>query len=530
MSTIIEEVVGPPGTGKTTYLANETRKALTESKRVAIVSLTKTAAQAVLSKNLQIGTGDLYGDQLFVGTLHKSAWLALGSPPLAAKYLDKFNQEYPSYATQSVGDIEEPFFYEAGREDVIAEYNRLRATGVPLDAMPLGVQNGARVYEDWKRNNSEDGAGALLDFQDVIELATESCDSMPGDPEVIYLDETQDFSTAEVRLAHRWSQRAGRCVAVGDPDQCIFEWRGATPDALERVGAERVGILEQSYRLPRAVHHYSQDLIRKVSKRRPAPFTPREADGVMRYLPTASPEYPAPIVEEISANLDAMRFNDRFKPATYMILTTCGYQLEQVTQQLRANGVPFFNPYRPRKGHWNPIQRRRGTVSYLERLAAFGYVWRGEYVRKWVAMVLLDRVFKKPHPSRDWLKTAQFASEADFLQSLTDEARNAWNARDYDWLESVLSAQWKGRDSYARTVLERRGVTEAEQRPRVIIGTIHSVKGGEADVVYVMPQLSATALAGYETSQKARDAVLRAWYVGFTRAREELVVCGVGKK
>ena len=36
-------------------------------------------------------------------------------------------------------------------------------------------------------------------------------------------------------------------------------------------------------------------------------------------------------------------------------------------------------------------------------------------VRKWVEMVLLDRVFKKPHPSRQWLKTANFTDQGRLL-------------------------------------------------------------------------------------------------------------------
>ena len=340
---------------------------MANGKRVAIVSLTRTAAQAVLNKNIRGGGMSYDDEELFVGTFHRAALSALGKPTLVAKYIDQFNEEYPTYATHSSGNVDTPIHYEAGREDVVAEYNRLRASGVAFDDMPLGVQNGARVYEGWKRGNPDEGGASLVDFQDVIERAAVECDTMPGAPDVLFLDETQDFSVAEVRLAEHWSRNVERCVAVGDPDQCIFGWRGADPFALERIGAERVRVLEQSYRLPRAVHRYSQDKIGKVSKRQPAVFNPRPADGVMRYLPSASPNYPTRIVAEIVANLDGLKFNDRGKPATYMILATCGYQLEQTIDELKKAGVPFHNPYRPEQGFWNPIHRRRGTVSYLER-------------------------------------------------------------------------------------------------------------------------------------------------------------------
>ena len=508
------------------------RDAIARDQRVAIVSLTRTAAAAVLSKNIRGGGGFGYDqdESLFVGTFHRAAISALGKPTLAATYIDEFNQEFPNYATQTGGDVDSPVNYEPGTDDVVAEYNRLRAAGVEWDEMPLSIQTGARLYEGWKRGNT-DKHGPLLDFQDVIEQATFECDRMPGDPDILFLDETQDFSVAEVRLAEKWSRNVSRCVAVGDPDQCIYGWRGADPFALESIGAVRSRVLSQSYRLPRAVHRYSQDKIRKVSKRQEAEFAPPDADGVMRYLPTASPNYPTRIIAEIVADMDAMRFNDRFKPMTYMILATCGYQLEQTVKGLKDAGLPFHNPYRAQQGRWNPIPRRRGTVSYLDRLAAFGGPWNGEYVRKWVEMVKWDQVFKKPRPAREWFKTANYASESDFLQSLTDEARNAWDAKDWSWLESprVMLSQYAGRDVYPRRILEKRGVIEAEQRPRIVVGTIHSVKGGEADVVYVMPELSHIAREGFDTSTIERDSIWRTLYVGFTRARQELVVCGVGK-
>lgn len=63
--------------------------------------------------------------------------------------------------------------------------------------------------------------------------------------------------------------------------------------------------------------------------------------------------------------------------------------------------------------------------------------------------------------------------------------------------------------------------------PRVIVGTIHSVKGGEADVVYVFPDLSAQGMRAWLSGDPAHhDSVIRQFYVAFTRARETLVLCG----
>jgi superfamily I DNA/RNA helicase len=59
----------------------------------------------------------------------------------------------------------------------------------------------------------------------------------------------------------------------------------------------------------------------------------------------------------------------------------------------------------------------------------------------------------------------------------------------------------------------------------VVVGTIHSVKGGQADVVYLFPDLSPAGDAQYRRPGPTRDPVIRTFYVGATRARETLYIC-----
>jgi hypothetical protein len=61
------------------------------------------------------------------------------------------------------------------------------------------------------------------------------------------------------------------------------------------------------------------------------------------------------------------------------------------------------------------------------------------------------------------------------------------------------------------------------EEPRVIIGTIHSVKGGQADSVFVMPDVSRPSWGRWPW-RRISDEVRRLFYVAFTRAREELVL------
>ena len=74
-------------------------------------------------------------------------------------------------------------------------------------------------------------------------------------------------------------------------------------------------------------------------------------------------------------------------------------------------------------------------------------------------------------------------------------------------------------------VVMKRGIEALRQRPQVIIGTIHNVKGGEADVVYLFPDLSRAADLEWFKGGEFRDSVIRQFYVGMTRAKQKLIIC-----
>jgi superfamily I DNA/RNA helicase len=94
-----------------------------------------------------------------------------------------------------------------------------------------------------------------------------------------------------------------------------------------------------------------------------------------------------------------------------------------------------------------------------------------------------------------------------------------------DWWRRRLNATFFQRAQFPADIAAVRGPQALLDVPRVVVGTIHSVKGGEADVVYLFPDLSGEGDAAYQQSGAPRDAVIRQFYVGMTRARETLYIC-----
>jgi hypothetical protein len=91
---------------------------------------------------------------------------------------------------------------------------------------------------------------------------------------------------------------------------------------------------------------------------------------------------------------------------------------------------------------------------------------------------------------------------------LAEEAFGALVGGDVGWWRRSLLKSWEPRVAYACEVAARRGARALLEEPRVVLGTIHSVKGGEADDVYVFPDLSDAAMREWSGSEEraARDA------------------------
>jgi superfamily I DNA/RNA helicase len=73
--------------------------------------------------------------------------------------------------------------------------------------------------------------------------------------------------------------------------------------------------------------------------------------------------------------------------------------------------------------------------------------------------------------------------------------------------------------AYASTLIKR-GV-DLNSKPKIKLSTIHGAKGGEADNVYLMLDLSGKAL---EEMTKNPDDAYRVLYTGITRTKENLVL------
>lgn len=526
-----DRLFGPPGTGKTTTLAKWIGRAARDvgSDAIAVGSFTRAAAHEIGSRGLPI-------PESHVGTVHALAYRALGDGIRIAdtpEALREFSDAHPQHALSGAKRADDDLDAPRGRTEADEAYMRLQSLRARLIPRGSGAYNSvlgfASRWEDWKRETGR------LDFADLIEVATTDTElPFPG-ASVGFFDEAQDFTKADLALVRHWSASMDNVILAGDDDQTIYHFRGADPEAFldPPIPAEREHVLPRSYRVPRSVQRIATAWIETVSRRKAKAYEPRDEEGFVSRLARGSWKDPLGIVEEAEAHAAEGR--------SVMILATAGYMIQGVAKALRSAGLAYHNPYRPEEYAWNPLTPGRG-VSASQRLLAYfrqieevwgkdARLWTARELH-WIADVLTSKgilakgakaALKRASETRegadlelDWETILDYFEEEAAAEGLADPS--------LDWFDSNLLASKRRGFEFPLQIARMRGVPALREEPRVTIGSIHSVKGGEADVVILVPDLSPSGFAAWTRPGPARDSVVRTFYVGMTRARLGLVL------
>ncbi|MFA5378738.1 MAG: ATP-dependent helicase [Dehalococcoidia bacterium] len=518
-------VFGSPGTGKTTYLTSQIQAAAEKhgADRLIVASFTRAAAHEVGGRIHKYNVEN-------VGTLHAHGYRTLGhSLKVAETCIDSWNEDNPTYRLSGGKQSDVDEVSESGQAatlgDELFNYMTLqRALMIPRERWRVQAQAFAKRWDEWKR------AHGIIDYTDMIEIPYHDVEAPPGNPSIGFFDEAQDETPLSMALIRKWGKTLDFFILAGDDDQCIYEWAGARPGVLLDGEPAKKIILQQSYRVPRTVHALAQRIITAVHTREPKIYQPRDEEGEVRYMRGVNTNIPEIIIRDM----------ERYKGKRIMILASCSYMLQGIIKTLREAGIPFYNPYRTKNGAWNPL--RAGSVdrllaftqqvphkhcmidefepvldagdflSWYELIKAQGNMKHGEKtanIKKLEGLDVFDvgRIFEF------------FSAESGFLEYFNEPDKLLPAVK---WFVENISADKAKSMAYPASIIEKCGLPALCERPKVIVGTIHSVKGGEADVVYVAPDLSYAGYIEANQSIAGRDAIARLKYVAYTRARETL--------
>jgi DNA helicase-2/ATP-dependent DNA helicase PcrA len=380
-------------------------------------------------------------------------------------------------------------------EDYVA---RAAGRGLPFDAADVAAVYAA--YRDLKT------AQGLADFDDMLlytagileehlDVAAEFRDRYRS----FVVDEYQDVTPLQQRLLDAWlGDRQDLCV-VGDAQQTIYSFTGATPQYL--VGFRR--------RFPQATE------VRLVRDYRSTPQVVALANGVLSAVPeklelhAQRPAGPAPRFEEHTdetAEADAVASRCReliragVPAAELAILYRINAQSAAYEAALTNAGVPYVV-----RGGERFFERPevREAVLLLRGQARAGDTDLPDTLPDAVASVLAVRGWTVEPP-------ASSGAVRERWESLAALHRLALDLSDMTLTEFVAELD------------ERAAAQHAPAAAGVTLASLHAAKGLEWDAVFLVGLVDGTLPLIHADTTEQVEEERRLLYVGVTRAREHL--------
>jgi len=350
-----------------------------------------------------------------------------------------------------------------GMSDLIQSYD----LDIPFDYRREAIQ---KANEALKLGMDLETWG--VNFDDMIYLVAILDIPIP-EYDIVAIDEVQDLCRSQIIFLGKLVVTGARVIAVGDPQQSLYLFRGARPDSFYQVrrllettdrGVVNLG-MPICYRQSRAIIRHAQQWVPELQARPDAP----EGEIILGY----------PIKKMI----------EHLRPGDCVISRTNG-PLAQVSHILGVQGIPFYM----RGG-----RREAGWINWLIDLLS---VERGptqdikELLKRLAAWLEEKRQRCKP------MKYAEYASRSEVITVFGKQSESV------DDLKKRVKALYR----------KPKNIDDC-----IIISTIHLAKGSEAENIWhIHPENCPHPLAKTKDQQ---DQEQNAMYVAVTRGKDKYIEC-----
>lgn len=225
----------------------------------------------------------------------------------------------------------------------------------------------AKAYPLYQKRLQEADA---MDFDDLLVRTVELFTKFPAVLEryqdrfrYLMVDEYQDTNHAQYRLISLLAAKSGNLCVVGDDDQSIYKFRGATIENIlgfeEEFRGCRVIRLEQNYRSTKRILEAANHVIAKnVGRKGKTLWTDNDQGDPIQMVTVDNAEEEGRFIADTI--LEGVAAGRRY--ADYAVLYRANAQSNAVEQALVRSGVP----YRVVGGHrFNDTQEVRDAMAYL---------------------------------------------------------------------------------------------------------------------------------------------------------------------
>lgn len=489
-------ILGPPGTGKTTTLLNIVEKCFEDGlspEELAFVSFTRKAAHEARDRAMA-RFSSLRQDQFpHFRTLHSLAyhragvrreqvmhgshWKEVGklcNMPMSFHF-DRDDGSLPAGALE--GD--KYLFHHSLAHAKCVTWEQHYETLPHHERTDLEKPK-FQIFEDQLRQYKSDMG--VIDFGDMLDEA------IPLGPlegvRVAIVDEAQDLSRKQWHFVKALFPDVEQLFIAGDDDQAIYRWSGADLQTfLSLDGKQKV--LDRSWRLPRQIWAYANQFTKRIKNRYDKQWGPDDRDGTVKFVTDPTQ---APVGEG----------------GEWLILLRNRYLASDIEEMCKNGGRPYklfgqssLKPAEVRVIQaWTHLQKG-GDVSKKDAQAIYDFM-------KGVVQI------KRGHKDLSKVETERF----DMAELIANHGLLV--SPDTNWFDALGRISLGNREHYRRVLRSGESLTD---EPRISISTIHGIKGGEADNVLLLGNM---AWRTYNEMEHNPEDEHRVWYVGATRARQNL--------
>ena len=362
-----EAVTAPPGpiavlagagSGKTrvlTYRILHLIRAGTPPEEILAVTFTNKAAREMLERVRVLIAEEKVEREPIVTTFHS----------LGVRLLREFHREaglpkyFSIYDRADSIKIIKTIFSEMDIDEkqiepraVLSKISKEKGEGRGPEALLSARSSGlflktvAHVWERYERALTEAGA---LDFDDLLirpltllRTHEKVRDTLERRFSHLLIDEYQDTNNTQSSLAHLLARRHRSIFVVGDIDQNIYSWRGATIEHLlsfeEVYPGARIILLEQNYRSTKTIVDSAQAVIEKnVRRKEKGAFTENKAGEPIRLFVCSTETEEARLV----ATLCRERMEEGEDPGTIAVLYRTNFQSRVLEEAMLHAEVPY---------------------------------------------------------------------------------------------------------------------------------------------------------------------------------------------
>lgn len=568
-------VIAGPGTGKTKTLIERIAYLIAERqvnpRQIRAVTFTNKAAEEMRERLEKRLGGKNAIEGIEIGTFHRICYQML---------LEKNNEVILIEDSQANYMIKQ-----------IIKQKKLKISAKKLLQEISRYKNKMSLQNEWKQEEWEDiiiqyeaelKKLGFVDFDDLLKEALETQKEnfleSSQNPDYLFVDEFQDMNEIQYELVKKWHENGKGLFVIGDPDQAIYGFRGSDAKYFSQLKKDFKAVKEirliQNYRSTKEIIDCALCAIRKENQNILVPQPSAEESEVI--LVTTESDlsegiYVAKQINAMTGGMDMLDIHssiakqDKIRSFEEIAVLYRTHQQAKILEMcLRKESIPCKIVGREDFLENEAVQ---GTISFFRFLlepkdfASFeiylqkieGYtedlieqhlnLIQEKKVQKWTEKILeqWENELRSRGMTENWIKMIRYflpeikKERPQELLKKWKEKNNLEEERAFEKLEG-MAVFYKEMKEFLQNLrfgqegdLER-SAEKVYSSSCVSLMTLHAAKGLEFPVVFLcgvkkgsLPLEIANQIVDIEEER-------RLFYVGITRAKEELILLTSNEK